>query len=61
MDNVAYDLMTSMTPTVEELKACGDVLECFKNTFGVSTRQTNTAEPANISYWKTPTTCSPST
>lgn len=34
MDKVAYDLMTSMTPTVEELKACGDVLECFKKYFG---------------------------
>ena len=29
-DRVAYDVMTSVFPTVEELKVCGDVFECLK-------------------------------
>lgn len=29
-DKMAYDLVASMYPSVEEFKACGDAFECFK-------------------------------
>jgi predicted ArsR family transcriptional regulator len=35
-DNVAYDLMTSVSPSVEEFKACGDVFESFKEYMNAS-------------------------